>query len=263
MSATDSPTLGLPVRPGPDHDTAMRLAATEYDRFAEALAGLDESDWSRPTDCPDWDVRQLACHTIGMAAMGSSPVETVRQQVKAMRRARADRVDALTALTSVQVDERTDWSPERVVAEARLVGPRAVRGRRRTPGFVRSRTLPQKQSVGGVAERWTIGFLNDVILTRDVWMHRMDVARATGREPVLTRDHDGAIVDDVVAEWAARHGAAYHLTLTGPLGGTWSPRPGGEVIELDAVDFCRILSGRVDGHDKDNDRGLMGIAVPF
>jgi uncharacterized protein (TIGR03083 family) len=261
MTVTGTPTLVRPVRAVPDHDTAMRLAEVEHDRFASALAQLDDPDWARPTACPGWDVRQVACHTIGMAAMGSSPLETVRQQAKAMRRARVDRVDALTALTSVQVDERTDWSPERVVAEARLVGPRAVRGRRRTPGFVRSRTLPPKQYVGGVAERWTIGFLNDVILTRDVWMHRMDVARATGREPVLTRDHDGAIVDDVVAEWAARHGAAYHLTLTGPLGGTWSPRSGGEVIELDAVDFCRLLSGRGDGGDTGT--GLMGVAVPF
>lgn len=257
MSATHSPTLRVPVPPAFDHETAMRLAAEEYDRFADALAALGEADWSLATDCPGWDVRQLACHTIGMAAMGSGLLETIRQQAKAMRRARTERVDALTALTAVQVDERADWLPERVVAEARRTGSRAVRGRRRTPGLVRRRTLPQVQHVGGKAERWTIGFLGDVILTRDVWMHRMDVARATGREPVLTREHDGAIVGDVVAEWAARHGAAYHLTLTGPLGGTWSPRSGGEVIELDAVDFCRILSGRGEGE------GLMAVAVPF
>ena len=257
MSTTRSPTLAVPVRPTPDHDTAMRLAATEYDRFADALAALDEAEWSRPTACPGWDVRQLACHTIGMAAMGSTPWETVRQQGKAMRRARATGVDGLTALTGVQVDERADWSPQRVVAEARLVGPRAVRGRGRVPALVRARTLPQKQRVGGVAERWTIGFLNDVVLTRDVWMHRMDLAAATEREPALTREHDGAIVADVVSEWAQRHGAAYHLTLTGPVGGTWSPRSGGEVIELDAVDFCRILSGRGAAP------GLMATAVPF
>jgi uncharacterized protein (TIGR03083 family) len=169
----------------------MRLAATEYDRFADTVAALEPGDWARPTDCPAWDVRQLVCHAIGMATMASNPWQTVRQQVKAYRRARATGVDPLTALTAVQVEERADWTPDRIVAEVRRAGPRAVRGRRRVPGPVRGRTLPQVQHVGGVAERWTIGFLNDVVLTRDPWLHRMDLARATDRDPVLTQDHDG------------------------------------------------------------------------
>ena len=246
MNATPSPTLGFPVaRAFPTMTPRCGSPPMEYDRFADALAALDEADWSRPTDCPGWDVRQLACHTIGMAAMGSGlagddPAAGQGDAASAGGpRGRADRTDRGAGRRARPTGRPSASSPRRA-----WIGPRAVRGRRRTPGFVRRRTLPQVQHVGGVAERWTIGFLDDVILTRDVWMHRMDVARATGREPVLTRDHDGAIVGDVVAEWAARHGAAYHLTLTGPLGGTWSPRSGGEVIELDAVDFCRILSGR-------------------
>jgi uncharacterized protein (TIGR03083 family) len=235
----------------------MRLAATEYDRFASALTDLGPGDWDRPTDCPGWDVRQLACHTVGMATMVTNPFETARQQWRAGRRARSTGVDPLTALTGVQVDERADWSPSRVVEEARRVGPRAVRGRRRTPAVVRRRRLPQVQHVDGVAEHWSIGFLYDVILTRDPWMHRMDVAAATGRSPVLTSDHDGVLVADVVAEWAARHGAAYRLTLAGPAGGSWSRGAGGEVIDLDPVDFCRIVSGRGERP------GLLAVGVPF
>ncbi|MDX1382582.1 MAG: hypothetical protein R3190_03005, partial [Thermoanaerobaculia bacterium] len=44
--------------------------------------------------------------------------------------------------------------------------------------------------------------LFDTILTRDTWMHRTDLAEATGRPLELTADHDGRIVADVVAEWA-------------------------------------------------------------
>jgi uncharacterized protein (TIGR03083 family) len=257
MTTTPSPTLTSPVQPSFDHRTAMRLAETEYDRFAAALADLAPDEWSRPTDCPDWDVRRLACHTLGMAEMVRSPWETVRQQRLAARRARATGVDVLTALTAVQVDERSDWTPARIVAEAPAVGRRALRGRRRTPGFVRARALPQAQHVGGRPERWTVGFLNDVVLTRDPWMHRIDLARATGRPPVLTGDHDGVLVADVVAEWAARHGAPYRLTLTGPAGGSWSRGDGGEELELGAVEFCRLLSGRGSGD------GLLGVPVPF
>jgi uncharacterized protein (TIGR03083 family) len=235
----------------------MRLAATEYDRMAEVLAGLSPDDWSRPTACPAWDVRQLGCHMVGMAAMVASPLETARQTRKANADAAAAGTDQLTALTALQVSERADWTPADVVAGARRVGPRAARGRRLTPSFVRRRPLPAAQDVGGRSERWSLGFLIDVILTRDPWMHRMDLAAATGREPLLTAEHDGAIVADVVAEWSARHDAAYELELTGPAGGSWRRGTGGERITMDAVEFCRAVSGRGPA------AGLLTVAVPF
>jgi uncharacterized cupin superfamily protein len=74
---------------------------------------------------------------------------------------------------------------------------------------------------------------------------------------VLTADHDGRIVADVVAEWARAHGRPYRLTLTGPAGGTWSAGAGGAEVRLDAVEFCRVLSGRAEG------TGLLAHAVPF
>ena len=106
-------------------------------------------------------------------------------------------------------------------------------------------------------ETWAIGFVSDVILTRDPWMHRMDIARATSTDPVLTPDHDGVIVADVVAEWSARHDAPYELELTGPAGGHWHRGSGGEAISMDAIDFCRAISGRGEAP------GLLSVQVPF
>jgi hypothetical protein len=74
---------------------------------------------------------------------------------------------------------------------------------------------------------------------------------------VLTPDHDGVLVGDVVAEWAQRHGAPYRLRLTGPAGGEWSSGTGGEEIEMDAVEFCRVVSGRSTGV------GVLSQQVPF
>jgi hypothetical protein len=102
-----------------------------------------------------------------------------------------------------------------------------------------------------------MGYLLDVILTRDPWMHRVDIAHATGRDMELTPDHDGRIVADVVAEWARRHGKPFTLTLTGPAGGTYVAGDNGEQITIDAVEFCRTLSGRVTG------AGLLTQEVPF
>ena len=129
----------------------------------------------------------------------------------------------LDALTALQVEEHADLTTDELVDRFAAVGPRAARGRRRTPALVRRMKLPDPQDVGGRTERWTNGYLIDTILTRDPWMHRMDICRATGRPPVLTPDHDGLLVADVVEEWAERHGRPYQLHLTGAAGGT-SPR---------------------------------------
>ena len=43
---------------------AMRLAATEYHRCAEVFRSLSPAQWAMPTDCPAWDVRQLAAQSL-------------------------------------------------------------------------------------------------------------------------------------------------------------------------------------------------------
>jgi uncharacterized protein (TIGR03083 family) len=231
----------------------MRLAATEYDRFAAVLDGLTASHWTRPTDCPAWDVRALASHVLGMAEFAASIREGSRQR-RAATRGGGVFIDALTDL---QVQERAALTPAQITWRFRSTGPRAARGRRRTPAFIRRRRMPIAQPVGDAVEWWAIGYLTDVIRTRDVWMHRVDITRATSRPMHLTADHDGVLLADVVAEWASRHQQAYTLHLTGPAGGSWSSGTGGPSLELDAVEFCRILSGR--GHGT----GLLAVKVPF
>jgi hypothetical protein len=78
-------------------------------------------------------------------------------------------------------------------------------------------------------------------------MHRVDIARATGHEMELTAEHDGRLVADLVAEWAATHGEPFILELGGAAGGTFVSGTGGEHVCIDAVEFCRVLSGRAPG----------------
>jgi uncharacterized protein (TIGR03083 family) len=248
---------GGPRRPVMDRKVAMRLAATEYQRVADTLASLSPQDWDKPTVCPAWDVRQLGCHIVGMASMAKGPRESARQQKLAEAAAPRDGVELVDALTALQVNERKDWTPAEVVAGARAIGPKAARGRRFTPYLIRRRVMPVPQVVDGVAEDWTLGYLLDTILTRDPWMHRSDLAVATGRPMHVTAEHDGLIVADVVMEWASRHGHPYQLTLTGPAGGTWRRGTGGESIEMDAIEFCRALSGR------DSGAAPLSTHVPF
>ena len=238
-------------RPALERTVAMRLAATEYEQFLAQLGRLSAGDWSRPTECPAWDVQAMVGHVVGMAEMSASIPEQLRQ-MRAARLARGVFVDALTA---VQVAKHAQDTPTELVARFASVSPKAARGRRRTPGFVRNRRIPQGQLVGGQLESWTFGYLVDVILTRDTWMHRIDLALAVGQEPELSADHDAILVADVVQEWAGRHGQPCQLILTGPAGGRWTFGAGREAITYDALEFCRGLS----------DRGpaALGQSVPF
>jgi uncharacterized protein (TIGR03083 family) len=253
MTMTSATTTDRPRRSTLDRDTALRLAATEYARYLDQLRALGPDDWSRPTDCPAWTVQELAAHNLGMAEMAGSLPEMIRQFAAATRRDEQG-VDALTAH---QVDRRRTLTPAAIIARYAAAAPRAARGRRRRSRVIGSLTMPEKQVVNGADELWTFGFLFETILTRDTWMHRIDTAEATGRSLVLTADHDGVLVADLVAEWAQRHSHPFSLHLTGPAGGSWSIGTGGEDLSLDAVHFARTLSGRAPGS------GLLAVQIPF
>ena len=229
------------------------LAATENQRILELLRSLSDDDWSKPTDCPAWDVRALAAHVLGgMEAFASIPQFV--HQMRAGTKAAGDG-PFIDGMTAVQVRERADLSRDQLLTRVADVGPRVARARVRVPRPFR--WMPLKEEVGGVPETWRMGYLLDVILTRDTWMHRIDITRATGREMVLTAEHDGRLISDAVAEWARRHGQSFLLHLEGPAGGTFANGDGGEEITIAAVEFCRILSGRAGGG------GLLAQAVPF
>ncbi len=113
---------------------------------------------------------------------------------------------------------------------------------------------------------WTsVGKLYDVILTRDTWMHRADICRATDREMVLTADHDGRIIADIVADWARLHAQPFVLALTGPAGGSFGSGDTGDVgarLTLNAVEFARIVSGRAPGDGLLAQPGAMELDSP-
>lgn len=239
-----------------DHEGAIAVAATEYQRVVSTLEQLSPQDWDRPTDCPGWTVRDMAGHMLGMAEYAASLAGLVRQTAIASRRARREGLSPLDALTALQVQEHAGLGTAALIERFRRVAPRAVRIRSRFPRIVSSR-VTLAQEFGGVRERWSLGYLVDTILSRDPFMHRLDIARATGVLLPVTAGHEGVIVADVVAEWADRHGRPFILDLSGPAGGHWAEGQGGERLAMDALDFCRTLSGRGRGE------GLLACQVPF
>jgi uncharacterized protein (TIGR03083 family) len=235
------------------HRAAGAIAATENARLAGVVAALQPGDWSKPTDCALWDVRELVCHLVA-AMEGNVSVREFVHQARAGSRAAGDR-PFIDGMTEVQVRERSNLDPVELTRRLTVLAQPAARARNRPPRPLRS--IPFRQEVAGRKETWKLGYLFDVVLTRDAWMHRVDLSRATATPLELTADHDGVIVADVVAEWARRHGRPFTLHLDGPAGATFVAGSGGEGLHLDAVEFCRIISGRATGH------GLLTQEVPF
>jgi uncharacterized protein (TIGR03083 family) len=230
-----------------DHAEAMDLTVVEHDRFYTVLDHLQDEDWVRPTDCPGWDVRAIAVHVLASAQAQAAPRELLRQ-VRAGRKLGyprwRDRANAaqLAARNNLKARELTDsWA---------VVSYQALHARQRIPAAVLALPLLPLGVVDGVRMGWKpVGYLYGIGFTRSVWMHRVDIARATHRPPQISPEHDGRIVADLVAEWATTHMEPFTLRLSGAAGGKFirdRDNPG-ELVSLDAIEFVRVLSGRAKG----------------
>lgn len=238
----DIPPLG--------HAEAMRLAETECERMLDLVRRLEDADWSRPTDCAEWSVKDVVVHQLGEAAA----VGSIREMVHQMRAARRlpKTMTTVDRLNAVHVGERRHLAANQL---PELLAPalrRALRARRRAPALIRKVRF-SADNFGRVS----FGYINDIVVSRDSFIHRVDITRATGKSMTVTADHEGRLIADIVRDWAERHGKGFTLRLSGPAGGHYRDNAGGEDIELDALEFCRILSGRAPGD------GLLKTAVLF
>jgi uncharacterized protein (TIGR03083 family) len=233
---------------------ARVLAEEEFRRFADVMASLSTAEWDLPTDCEAWDVRKLALHILGSGdAQASFPqfLHQLRRGVPLNKE--IDSHHWVDGMNELQIRERAHLSDAEIVTQLAAVGPKAVKGRWRTPPPARYLPIPFGPPIG-----WApLKYLLDVGFTRDVWAHRIDVCAATGRDMHLTADHDGRLVADIVAEWAGTHDQPFELVLEGPAGGKFSHGDNGERVEIDAIDFVRTLSGRLPG------TGVLAHALPL
>jgi uncharacterized protein (TIGR03083 family) len=223
---------------------ARALAEEEFRRFAALMSALRPDEWALSTDCTGWDVRKVALHVLGSADAQAS----VREFVHQFRRGKPlnKEIDShhwVDGLNELQIRERAHLTNDQIAAQLATVGPNAVQGRWRTPLPMRYLPISFGPPIG-----WTpLKYLLDVGFTRDVWAHRIDICAATGRPMQPTPEHDGRLVADIVAEWAALHGQPFELVLEGPAGGKFSQASDGERVEIDAIEFIRVLSGRREG----------------
>lgn len=222
-----------------DRDEMVGRATTEYARVSDLLASLSDDDWAKPTTGEEWDVRLMVAHPLGAAESNASILESLRQVRRGRKLAKEMGRPEIDGINAVQVEARKDLTPNQLTKRLASVARKAVKGRHRMP-----RPLRKVKIANPVGGTMTMGHLVDVVYTRDQWMHRIDIARAIGVDPLITADHDARIVEDVVAEWATVQPGPFTLELIGPAGGTFTSGNDGDLYRFDAVEFCLIVSGR-------------------
>lgn len=245
------------------HREAEVMATRELERFLTLVTSLADDEWEKPTACSLWNVRHIVAHVTGASASFASWSEFKRQgSSKVQRPYRARGFSSLDSMNQIQVDDRAAATPAALIDELQRVGPRAIATRARLPALLRTLRVPLP-ALGGIVP---IGYLTDLIYTRDMWMHRLDLCRATGREMVMTPDHDGRLVALIMRDLGKKLAAklrtmslVYHLS--GPIGGRWqlgaegAPRA---TIHLDVLDFNLLASGRLTPEEAESRASIEG-----
>jgi uncharacterized protein (TIGR03083 family) len=232
--------------PRPPVDDALRTVRAELAVFAELLRELEPDDWARPTACPGWTVHDVVAHVTGQSEGMARPGRMIRR----IRRARREggTVGILDRQNQYQVDDRAGLTAAELTAEFVRWGGKAVAAAGRIPAPMRRRMrlslfFPEETKL---LPEDSFDYLVRVLMASDTWMHRLDVALATGRDPVFAghEKHIAAqVIRDLDAGWT---GPAALLELSGPLGGRWIVGAGEPVATLraDGVTYMRQLSGR-------------------
>lgn len=246
-AATATATRAREVTP----QEAAEICATEYARLIQLLRALAPDELALPTDCTRWSIRDIAGHLAG-AAENTGVVTMMPLAVRGLMAQRSQRLPELVdGMNEVQIRAHADDTPAQLVNVLVAAAPRQAALRRHPHWYgqlVRFPTMGQMLSMRELYVR---------VLNRDLWIHRVDICRASARAIELTPDHDGRLVEDVVAAWAARHRKPFRLHLTGPAGGTFAQGSDGDELHVDAVEFCRVVSGRARGD------GLLKTNVIF
>ena len=154
--------------PGIKQPEATALAESQNRALLHMLYLLDDAQWAAPTDCVRWSVKDIASHIYGWAESLTSFKETRRQIGQAFRR-RKELGNILDAQNQVQADAGRRIPTEELLLRMEEVLPRMIKRRASWGRF--GRYVPIWGPPFGFSN---LGYLTNVIFTRDVFMHRID-----------------------------------------------------------------------------------------
>lgn len=242
-NAANIPALG--------REEARTLAMTAFERILTVVENLSGDDWEQQTECTEWNVKDMVAHLSGSCAGFASWEGHLRQTFRNPYLGKISPM--IDAINAIQVDDRANYTPEELIAEFREVAPKAINTRHKIPWLLRIIPLPNVVVPGKVVP---VSYLLDIIYSRDEWMHRADLCRASGQKMILTEDHDARIVELILRDIAVMNlknpKYTVDLVLTGDIslayrfGNGTAPEA---TLTMDIIEFNRRSSERTTVED--------------
>jgi uncharacterized protein (TIGR03083 family) len=211
------------------------LLPRERAKLVELLAGLGNSDWTRATVCPGWNVHDVALHLLGNDIGRLGPL--------AGSEARSGRLDFLALAGSIE-QSNEDWvRTARRIPPSLLVEFLALSGPEVDAAFARL-----DMGAEGVAVAWTgtgpSPYWLDVAREyTERWVHHQQIRQALGRPALLGRRWLHPVIVTFMRALplayesiAATVGTRVAVVVDGPAGGRWLLRRGDERWSLLADD---------------------------
>ena len=206
-----------------------RAAAFRTDRnhILALLHDLRDDEWTAPSKCDGWAVRDVVAH-MGAACHGTFPPWVVKLLVGKDIEAANDR----------DAEKRKSWEPARVLREYEVWGNRVAPVMKvvQAPGV---RSLPVRVAEVGAypAKMLTSAFVFDHGLHA-----RYDIAAALGRTmPAQDENSLATSIEWMMAGLSVMSGdrlswlpAPVEVSLVGPGGGTWTVAPGNKRVSVTA-----------------------------
>jgi uncharacterized protein (TIGR03083 family) len=245
---TDTSWLGpaIDVRP---------VLADQQTAFIDLLRRLDEDEWTRPTVCPGWNVKDVAAHVLGDHVgrlsmhrdgyFGMSPRDGEAFPAY-LDRINEEWVDAARRLSPRMLIGLLSAAGDEIVAFWQTVDLQSLDGQVRWAG-------PERHPLWlDIAREYS-----------EYWTHQQQICDATGRPGLADPHYVGPVIDTflralpyTLRDVNAVPGTALQVTVTGPGGGDWfcvrgpdrwrlhrdpSPRPAAR-LSLDADTTWRLCT---------------------
>lgn len=161
-----------------DRQTSRRHREAEMAAWRDLMQSLDGTEWKRRTVCTEWDVADIVGHLCGQAE------DVIRPWSFPLRDRRAKKaypgVVLMDSHMLVQADDHRGTPPAELRERFDKLWGKATRTIARNPGFIRNLTF-KIEGIPGF-EKVAVAYVQDILLARDLWMHRDDVCQALGRD---------------------------------------------------------------------------------
>jgi uncharacterized protein (TIGR03083 family) len=189
--------------------------------FVDLLSGFDAAQWTRPTICPGWDVKDVAAHVLG-------------DHVSRLSRHR-DGYSPRRLRDGEALPTFLDRFNEEWVTAARRISPRLlIEQLSTTANQIADFWQTVDPDVLGEPVSWAgpgpaPGWLDAAREFSEYWTHHQQICDATGSAGLTGPEYLGPVIDTfmralphTLRNLAAGEGTAFQMTVTGPGGGQWT-----------------------------------------